>query len=170
MRLETPENEEIKLNMTAMIDIVFQLLVFFIMTFKVVAQEGDFSVKMPLASLEQQVTMEEDPPELIRISLRAGENGMINSIMVDDERDVQTFADEKMYLELTEYISSKLAGEGDPENPIQTEVEFDIDYSLKYSYTVDAIGAVSGKKLPDGSVKKLIQSIKFKDQKAPGGG
>ena len=42
--------EKIELQMTPMIDIVFQLLVFFIMTFKIVAQEGDFNVKMPLAS------------------------------------------------------------------------------------------------------------------------
>ena len=170
MRMETTENEEIKLNMTAMIDIVFQLLVFFIMTFKVVAMEGDFNVKMPLASTEQTDSMEDEPPELIRIQLRAGENGAINSIMVDDERDVQTFADEKMYISLTQYIAEKLAGEGDPENAIETEVEFDIDFSLKYSYTVDAIGAVSGQKLPDGSVKKLIEKIKFKDKQAPGAG
>lgn len=37
--------------MTPMIDIVFQLLVFFIMTFKIVSQEGDFHIKMPVANL-----------------------------------------------------------------------------------------------------------------------
>ena len=41
--------DKIELQMTPMIDIVFQLLVFFIMTFKIVSQEGDFNVKMPLA-------------------------------------------------------------------------------------------------------------------------
>ena len=35
--------------MTSMIDIVFLLLVFFVMTFKIVELEGDFSVRMPLA-------------------------------------------------------------------------------------------------------------------------
>ena len=51
MKIESKSDaEEIKLNMTAMIDIVFQLLVFFIMTFKIVALEGDFSVKMPQTS------------------------------------------------------------------------------------------------------------------------
>ena len=43
-------DEKIELQMTPMIDIVFQLLIFFIMTFKIVAQEGDFNIKMPLAS------------------------------------------------------------------------------------------------------------------------
>ena len=54
MLLETSEPEELKLNMTAMIDIVFQLLVFFVMTFKVVAMEGDFNIKMPLAAADGQ--------------------------------------------------------------------------------------------------------------------
>ena len=34
------EGEKIELQMTPMIDIVFQLLVFFIMTFKIVSMEG----------------------------------------------------------------------------------------------------------------------------------
>ncbi len=36
--------------MTSMIDIVFLLLIFFITTFKIGAQEGDFNVKMPLSN------------------------------------------------------------------------------------------------------------------------
>ena len=42
--------DKIELQMTPMIDIVFQLLVFFIMTFKIVAQEGDFNIKMPVSA------------------------------------------------------------------------------------------------------------------------
>ena len=42
--------ENVELMMTPMIDIVFQLLVFFIMTFKIVAPEGDFNIKMPMAA------------------------------------------------------------------------------------------------------------------------
>jgi biopolymer transport protein ExbD len=44
------KNEKVEIPMTPMIDIVFQLLVFFIMTFKIVSQEGDFNIKMPLAA------------------------------------------------------------------------------------------------------------------------
>ena len=43
------EQEKHELNMTSMIDIVFLLLIFFVMTFKIVELEGDFSVRMPLA-------------------------------------------------------------------------------------------------------------------------
>ena len=166
MQIESEPPEEIEINMTSMIDIVFQLLVFFIMTFKVTAMEGDFSVKMPLASVSAEPSMDDEVPELIRVKLRAGEDGAINSITVDDDRDVQTFGEGTMYTDLTDYVETKLAGETNPEEGMATEVEFDIDYQLKYSYTVQAIESVSGRMLGDGSVKKLIQVIKFKDQPA----
>ena len=163
MKLETEEIEDIEVNMTAMIDIVFQLLVFFIMTFKVVAQEGDFNIKMPMASGPSTDILDE-PPELIRVSLRSGPEGVINSIQVDDEVETLTFGpDPNLYFDLTDYIEQKLAGEGDPESASETEVEFDIDYGLKYGYTVRAIEAVSGK-VTGGKVKKLIEKIKFKNK------
>ncbi len=161
MKLSSEPPEEIRLNMTAMIDIVFQLLVFFIMTFKVVAMEGDFTVKMPLASVNQEESMEDDFPTVINVSLASGANGIIQSIIVDDDA---TFSDPNtMYAQLTKVIEEKLAGEGNPEEGKETEVEFDIAPELKYRYTVQAIERVSGKILPDGSVKKLIKKIKFKD-------
>ncbi len=163
MRIETDEPEEIQLNMTAMIDIVFQLLIFFIMTFKVVAQEGDFNIKMPLASQSTEQLEFEEPPELIRIMLRSGGQGKINTINVDDDIQAQTFGpSETMFAELTDYIERKLAADGDPESTEDTEVEFDIDFDLKYSYTVKAIDAVSGK-VVNGKTKKLIGKVKFKN-------
>ena len=160
MRLDSTEPEEITLNMTAMIDIVFQLLVFFIMTFKVVALEGDFNVRMPLASTEQNESMETDFPELIDVQLTAGTNGGINSIIVNSD---QTFSGDDMYAQLTKLVEEKIAGAGDPEKAKETEVEFDIDRELKYQWTVKAIEAVSGR-IEDGKIVKLIQKIKFKDK------
>ena len=153
------ENEEIKLSMTPMIDIVFQLLVFFIMTFKVVAMEGDFNIKMPLAS-ESADSLDEELPDLITVRLEAGENGNISSIIVDDS---ETLREATMFPDLTNIVEERLAADGNPEQNSETEVEFDIDYNLKYSYTVKAIGAVSGRALPDGKVKPLIKKVKFKD-------
>jgi hypothetical protein len=59
-------------------------------------------------------------------------------------------------------VGRKLAADGDPESDSDTEVEFDIDFNLRYSYTVNAIEAVSGKTV-NGQVKKLIDKIKFKN-------
>jgi biopolymer transport protein ExbD len=164
MKMETSQAEDIKLNMTAMIDIVFQLLVFFIMTFKVVAMEGDFNIKMPLAS-ESVSSMDDEIPDIVIIQLTAGQNGNIAGIVVDDN---ESFNEATMFQDLTDLIEQRLAGENDPESGSETEVEFDIAYNLKYSYTVKAIEAVSGRVNADGSVKKLIQKVKFKDNKKGG--
>ena len=158
---EISKPDEIKLNMTAMIDIVFQLLVFFILTFKVVAMEGDFNIKMPLAS-ESADTLDEELPDLITVRLLAGENGNIASIIVDDNENL---TEATMYQDLTRIVEQRLAGEGDPESESETEVEFEIAYNLKYSYTVKAIEAVSGRIQQDGTVKKLVQKVTFKDTK-----
>ncbi|MDB4372883.1 biopolymer transporter ExbD [bacterium] len=159
MQMSISEPEEIKINMTAMIDIVFQLLVFFIMTFKVVAMEGDFNIKMPLAS-ESADSLDEELPDLITVRLEAGENGNISSIIVDDS---ETLREATMFPDLTNIVEERLAADGDPEQGSETEVEFDIAYNLKYSYTVKAIGAVSGKVLKNGDIKTLVKKVKFKD-------
>ena len=165
MKYELKENEDIKLNMTSMIDIVFQLLVFFILTFKVVVQEGDYNVRMPLNAISDEENFE-DSPDLIRVLLRAGDSGGISTIEVDDEVEVKTISGktvESLFTQLNDYIDAKVSAGSDPESGSDTQVEFDIDFNLRYADTVSAIEAVSGKVLADGAVKKLVENIKLKD-------
>lgn len=165
MKYELKENEDIKLNMTSMIDIVFQLLVFFILTFKVVVQEGDYNVRMPLNAISDEENFE-DSPDLIRVLLRAGDSGGISSIEVDDEVEVKTIVGdtvESLFSQLNDYVDAKVSAGSDPESGSDTQVEFDIDFNLRYADTVSAIEAVSGKVLADGAVKKLVENIKLKD-------
>ena len=42
--------DKIELNMTPMIDVVFQLLSFFMFTLKIAQVEGNFNIKMPAAT------------------------------------------------------------------------------------------------------------------------
>ncbi len=55
IRRRTAMETKVEQQMTAMIDVVFQLLTFFVMSFKVASLEGDFSVKMPIAKGEQMI-------------------------------------------------------------------------------------------------------------------
>lgn len=154
------KSEDLKINMTAMIDIVFQLLIFFILTFKVAALEGDFEVKMPLASTNPS-SMDEVLPTVIHVGLTAGVNRDIASIEIDDGTQALTFTQADMFQQLTGFVESVVAREGDPSMASEVEVEFDIDNELRYRFTVKAIEAVSGRVLPDGTVKKLVNKIKF---------
>ena len=159
-----PQDLETKVDMTPMIDIVFQLLVFFIMTFKVVAMEGDFKVKMPLATTTPVDQVIDVFPTLITVKIAAGDEGGVAQIEVDtDGANIQTFTD-NWPSELTDYVAKVVSADVDPSTSSETEVEFDIDFSLKYLHTVKAIESVSGTVQPDGSVKKLIERIKFKNK------
>ncbi len=160
-RKDLSRPEDTRLNMTAMIDIVFQLLAFFIITFRITAQETDFTIKMPL---QAQGSPTEVIPDLIQVTLRSNESRNIAAIEVDNMLTQDRFEGPDMYNQLTNFVERTLAGNGDPTTANDVEVEFIIDSPLRYRYTIMAIESVSGRILPDGSTKKLIEKIKFRNQ------
>ena len=120
MRIRKTHGEEdrIELQMTPMIDIVFQLLIFFIMTFKIVAREGDFNVKMPAASPQQQ-TIEEPPPlDLsVQVFLEAGADGGLAGIKVtafNQETAIEANSVSASFDELNDKIISIFASADSP--------------------------------------------------------
>lgn len=152
--------EDMRLNMTAMIDIVFQLLVFFILTFRVTAMETDFSIKMPLQSQSTDIT--DVTPTVIQVTLKSDADRNIAGIDVDSGVSFQSFSEGNIFRQLTDFVEGALTGEGDPSTAAETEVEFIIDSPLRYKFAVMGIEAVSGRILPDGSMKPLIEKIKFR--------
>jgi biopolymer transport protein ExbD len=151
-------DEGIELQMTPMIDIVFQLLVFFIMTFKIVAMEGDFNIKMPLAALSDGLPDEDDiPPMTVKLSADAA--GNLGSIRMNDIA-YPTFQ------KLRERIISVIGTERGPNSTHATaEVELDCDFNLKYTHVIEAVTHVSGYVDPSTKqIVKLVEKIKFKPQ------
>jgi biopolymer transport protein ExbD len=145
--------EKQEVNMTAMIDIVFLLLVFFMVTLKIVEQEGDFSVRMPLASNSSGSVDDTELP--LKLRLKADENGRLTSISMNE---VQLGTDfEALRNTVIGLMSGAQPGEATEGGP---EVEIDTDYNLRYEYVINAITAVSGYKVGDQTVK-LIEKIKF---------
>jgi len=161
MKFKSKEShtDEIQLNMTAMIDIVFQLLVFFIMTFKVTAMEADFNIRMPAPSKTESITKVE--PIVIEVTLLADGQRNNSGINVSDGVKTSNLSGENKYAQLTAFVENRITQETDPSSQDEIEVEFIIDESLRYRYTVEAIEAVYGR-VENGEVKKLIQKIKFR--------
>ena len=146
-------DEKVELMMTPMIDIVFQLLVFFIMTFKIVTPEGDFNIKMPIAAPSQGVPNPDELPPL-KVRLTASNDGKLTGIYLNEAR-MSGFAQ----------LHSRIVGlVGDDTGPgslaANTEIELDLDYKLRVEYLVNAITAVSGE-VRNGEIVKLIEKIKF---------
>jgi len=150
--------DKIQLQMTPMIDIVFQLLVFFVMTFKIALPEGDFNIKMPLASPMVGTASDELPPMTIR--LRAADDGSLASIRLN-ERNIESFD------QLRKHIISLMGNEQGPSgDSVSAEIEIDSDYHLKYEHTMAAVTAISGYVDPTTrNVVKLIDKIRFAPSK-----
>ncbi|MCA9167808.1 MAG: biopolymer transporter ExbD [Planctomycetales bacterium] len=162
--LGDPENEpKIELQMTPMIDIVFQLLVFFIMSFKITAQEGDFNIKMPLAAPNAGAIDDSVLPPL-KLKLVADANGRLaaNGIQLNE----RAFAD---FDGLHAYIRTLIGDQGGPGSVGEVEIEIDCDYQLQYRYTMAAVTAVSGYIDGNGNLIKLIDKIKFAPPQRPEG-
>lgn len=146
-------DEKVELMMTPMIDIVFQLLIFFIMTFKIVAPEGDFNIRMPLAAPSQGVPNPDELPPL-KVRLTATADGRLTGIYLN-EAQMSGFA------QLRRRIIGLVGDDTGPGSlAAGTEIELDCDYNLHFEYTINAITAVSGE-VRGGEIVKLIEKIKF---------
>lgn len=149
------------IDMTPMIDMVFQLLIFFMLTFKILAQEGDFGIAMPLGGVAAGPQSELMVPPIV-VRLRADDNGQLTGISVNEKSFGTNFDS------LHNYIHNLIGDERGPGSLQEsTEVELNCDYGLHYRYVVDALTAVSGYVGDDGNVIKLVEKIKFSPPKAP---
>ena len=150
--------DKIPIDMTPMIDIVFQLLTFFCMTLKVASAEGDFNIKMPLASRAMATNdVNQVPP--MKVRLRADPDGNLIDLTLND----RSFNGPDRWRQLHNHIAN-LVGEGSLAS--SAEVELDCDFGLKYENVIEAITAVSGSVGPDGQVIKLVEKIKFSPPRA----
>jgi len=146
-------DEQIELQMTPMIDIVFQLLIFFIMTLKIVSPEGDFNIKMPAAAPSEGLPEPDQLPP-ITVRLKATGSGKLSTIQFGNRSLGGDFP------ALRQAIIDMVGYDPGPGVLQSTEVELDCDYNLKYEYVMEAITAVSGYRKGD-QVHKLVEKIKF---------
>ncbi len=155
MEIKRPADGAVKaeLQMTSMIDIVFLLLIFFITTFKIASQEGDFNVKMPLSGGEGASAESFELP--LKLRLKADANGNLADILIND-----TISFGRDWTKLRSHIVQQVGTGGAPGTEEGPELEIDLDYNLRYSNVVEAITAVTGYRQGN-DIIRLIDKIKF---------
>ena len=167
LKIKKGAEPAVAIDMTPMIDIVFQLLAFFIFTLKITVQEGDFNIKMPLAAPREGVP---DPNQVppIKVRLRATTDGSCAGIVVNpnDDGTGGTSFGNNGWQQLRLYIADQVS-HGSQASAF--EVTIDADYNLDYENVIKCITAVSGERTPDGHITKLIEKIKFAPPRPPGG-
>ena len=157
LRSSGREAEKIEPQMAPMIDVVFQLLIFFMLTLNIVEPEGDFNVNMPITD---NSTPSEDPdifPD-IKVRLVANEDGSLNTIRLGQ---VNLGNGPNVFAGLNNEILKII---GKPGNPItkDMEVEIEADYNLHYEYTLKAVSACTGRLDSSGKhIIRYIEKIKF---------
>lgn len=151
----TVRDDKVALMMTPMIDIVFQLLIFFIMSFKIVLPEGDFNIRMPAAA-EQRTQPQSETP-LLRLRLRSDADGNLTGVFLNDQA-LGNAPD--VFAKVHAQIRSLVPDAGGPGTAEDQEVEIEADFDLKYEYTIRAITAISGY-IEGGQRHQLIEKVRF---------
>lgn len=156
--------EKIDINMTPMIDVVFQLLIFFMLQLKILMPEGDFGINMPIGAPSQEAADEPLIPD-IKVRLVAGADGELASLQLN-RRDLGT--GDAAFQRLNSEILRILGNPADPAND-DMEVEIDADYNLNYRYTISAIAAARGRLDPKtNQLISYVEKIKFAPPRRPG--
>ena len=148
--------EKVEQNMTPMIDVVFQLLSFFMFTLRISEVEGNFNIKMPspAKAMAQNIDMQAS----LKVQLTANPDGTLKGILFNG-KPMRDFA--ALRSQIVSFVGNDQARK---EN---AEVELACDYNLHYRYAIDAITHVSGYREPGGQLVRLIQNIQFEPPKAP---
>ena len=182
---------KVPIDMTAMIDVVFQLLTFFMLTLKSVVVEGDFNIRMPLGASAGAAEDNPIPPLIIKMTATPegrlaavqlggqsivgqdllGELGSADAMLEAAGGDKKAAAQARRLKEqagqkLTQTLQAQIIDTlgNDLSRAELTELELDVDPGLKYDHVVSAITAASG--IVQGQdVVPLIQKIKFSPPK-----
>lgn len=135
MRRRIREEAKIEMNMTPMIDVVFQLLTFFMFTLKPIIHEGQFAVNMALGGSAAPVEEEFKLPPLA-VHLRAADDGALLAILLGD-RQMRGFEDLRIQL-------STLVGGGMGD---EIEAEIHADDALAYEHLVSAVNTLTAARI-----------------------
>ncbi|MDO5566565.1 MAG: biopolymer transporter ExbD [Planctomycetia bacterium] len=159
-------SDGVKLQMTSMIDVVFLLLSFFIITYKTPEIEGDFNIRMPVQVQSNQLPSLDDLTP-VTIRLMSDSQGNLTGIVFGDKSLGVDF--QLLRKSIFDYIQA--SGSVDFQQALTTsvvpafkddlEVEFDCDPKLRYKYTMLGITAVTGYLNGDNQVVKMVEKVKF---------
>ena len=143
----------VSIDMTPMIDIVFQLLAFFIFTLRILSQEGDLAIQMPLA-VGQVQPMPIAPLPPLKINLTATADSSLAEIRLNNQPVASMAALRQRIVDLI--------GDKRPEAALELEADLHCDAGLAYQHTIAAVTAISGRRDSAGHIQPLIHKVRFK--------
>ena len=156
---------KVDVPMAPMIDIVFQLLIFFMLNLKIIAPEGNFNINLPVTAPSNAAQPDVNLPD-IKVGLRSDRDGNLTQLTLGQKNlgnDDAAF--ERLNQEILQII-------GRPGNPLtkDIEVELDADFEVHYKYVVKAISRCTGRYDPQTQkIARYVEKIKFAPPHKPKG-
>ena len=150
--------EKIEPQMAPMIDVVFQLLIFFMLTLKIVQPEGDFNINMPAVAQSQTET----PKLLPDFKVRLVADGATGELLEVRYGQRSLGNGPPAFQLLQEMVRQNIKG-----GPYADEVEgeIDADFDLNYEHVISAVSACTGEVRmgSDGQreIVRFVEKIKF---------
>jgi biopolymer transport protein ExbD len=162
-RGESGDSGKIEVQMAPMIDVVFQLLIFFMLTLKIIQPEGHFDINMPIGFSDQQP---EITPQDIKVRLTANEDGSLQQVYFG--ANPLGSDSPACFQRLNDQIAGVVGGAGHMADDVV--VEIDAAYNLDYQYTVKAVSSCLGRIDPvTRRPVHFVSNIKFKPPERPEG-
>lgn len=157
-RRDSAVPEKVDIQMTPMIDIVFQLMAFFLMTFQVAPVEADFALKLPRTDIPRGTvpTM----PETILIRLKADQAGELAELRYSGDAPTGRKPDAETFRRLRVFVEQRI-GEARAAGQEEPEVKIAADDLLRYEHIIRTIDAVSAAPDEAGNVRPLARKITF---------
>ena len=159
---------EAKLQMTSMIDVVFLLLAFFVVTYKTPEVEGDFNIRMPVEAQSTSVSDDFDDASPVVVTLSADANGALTGIRFGEAKvkdmaalRVATF----QYANANGLTFQEAFSGATPEFRADVEIELDCDPQLRYGFAMQAITAVTGYLNSEDQLVKMVEKVTFSPPK-----
>lgn len=148
---------KVEIPMAPMIDIVFQLLIFFMLNLKIVAPEGNFNINLPVSAPANAAQPDVSLPD-IKVGLRSDRDGNLVALTLGGNNlGNDNAAFDRLNAEILKII-------GRPGNPLtkDIEVELDADFECHYKYVVKAISRCTGRFDPQTQqIARYVEKIKF---------
>ncbi len=148
---------KVEIPMAPMIDIVFQLLIFFMLNLKIVAPEGNFNINLPISAPANAAPPDVSLPD-IKVGLRSDRDGNLVALTLGGNNlGNDNAAFDRLNAEILKII-------GRPGNPLtkDIEVELDADFECQYKYVVKAISRCTGRFDPQTQqIARYVEKIKF---------
>ena len=162
--------EEVTLNLAAMLDMAFQLLAFFILTFKPAPVEGQINLNLPppvpIASQQEQAKIEDDKGDgiaaahTLSITIVAAGNGQVGSISVGLAKLFDGPMDSRKLSILDRRLKDVFAIEGKPFDQVLLRV----GKALNYGELMRIIDVCTRQKMADGKPVNKISFIELTEK------